>query len=89
LNPKSSASLHLYKGNKPSFANTQRISHKKNMSAHSVSKFSHDIFDSFKTTPQKPLLTQMKSKKHAQKFDFNLHQTTNGTRKTTRNSVSK
>lgn len=59
------------------------------MSAHSVSKFSHDIFDSFKATPQKPLLNQMKSKKHAPKFDFNLHQAANATRKTSRNSVSK
>ena len=81
LHSKSSASLHVYKGTKPSLANTQRITPKKNVSVHSVSKLSHDFIDAYNVTmAQKPLLGQIKSKKPLSKFEFKL----NPTRKTQR-----
>lgn len=47
-NSKTTASLHLNKGNKNSLPNTQRLSHRKNMSSHNISKFSSEIIDSCK-----------------------------------------
>lgn len=74
INTKSSASLHMYKGSTgKQFANTQRLSHRKNMSSHTVSKVNDDLLSSFNPKPQKALLTQMKSKKHHPQFQFSLH----------------
>ena len=64
----SSASMHTNKGNKSKISNTQRISHRKNLSSHSISKLENDLFKAYKVTPKKPLLTQLKSKKYAPKY---------------------
>lgn len=88
LKTNSTTSLHFYKRSKDNFGNAQRISHKKNMSSHSVSKFNNDILSSYKTNLQKPVLIQMKIKKTHPKFEFNLKrnsEASKGTRRSTYN----
>ncbi len=67
----SSASLHANKANKGKTINTQRLSHRKNLSAHSTSKLESDIYKAYKVTSQKPLLSQLKSKKYMPQFSSN------------------
>lgn len=58
----------MNKSGKNSLQTTQRISHRKNMSSHSLSKFNSEFIDNCRVTKQKPVFLGMKLKKPQSKF---------------------